>query len=107
MPNLEKVKHENNLKNIELHQNFEYLLSDMLLHTPEVSHFINEKMVQDSRIRIETKRVKDAKTQDFEHYHKFNYSIKHLKSHQVLAINRYLCINNTCGVGKLVMYIRN
>ena len=93
MPNLEKVKQQNQLGNNNqdlLHQNFEYILSDILLHTPEVLTFINEKMVHDSRIKIETSQSKESTSQDFQHYFKFEMSVKFMKPHQVLAINRYV-----------------
>ena len=94
MPNLEKVKQQNQLGTQELHQNFEYILSDILLHTPEVLTFINEKMVHDSRIKIETSQSKESSTQDFKHYFNFEMSVKFMKPHQVLAINRYVYLKN-------------
>ena len=88
VPNLSEVRDKAKLNQQELQQNFQYLLSDLLLHTPEVCKFINEKMIQDPRIKIETSKSREGKSTDFEHYFNFSNSVRYLKSHQVLAINR-------------------
>lgn len=66
-----------------------YLIADMVLHDFQVCQFINEKLVKDGRIMIESKCVgKKDKQKTFQNYHDFQTSILRVKSHQILAINR-------------------
>lgn len=71
-----------------------YIISDILIHTVDISKFINEVLVHDGRIFIEsnqnTSTIKKSSSQksQFDNYFDFKNSIGRLKSHQILAINR-------------------
>ena len=61
-----------------------------MLHKPEVCEFINTTLSHDRSIAIVSKQNKSQTKENsaFKHYFDFKCSIKHIKSHQVLAINR-------------------
>ena len=73
-------------------ENVGYIIADILLHKPEVCEFIASCLVQDKNIAICSKRnkapQKSKENSAFKHYFDFKCSIKHIKPHQVLAINR-------------------
>ena len=71
-------------------ENIGYIIADILLHKPEVCEFINTTLSHDRSIAIVSKQNKSQTKENsaFKNYFDFKCYIKHIKSHQVLAINR-------------------